>query len=168
MKRILPGACAISFVLLNPVAMSSAQALQFEVPAGFASVTGIVKRLEAAGLVIQRMEDGRQGRIFPNVRASVFIETDRGDLKVAAFANDAQAERTSVTYTRDTRRGLHEYRLDGIGPRMGITVMSGVPLYFTIERAWLIETRDGALDVLIKRALGQTSDEPQETGRVPR
>lgn len=127
-----------------------------------------VRILEAAGIRIQRIEDGQLGQAWANVRTSAFLETDRGDLKVAVLPRDIRTDRISITYKHDDRRGGHDYRLLGISPTMEIRIVSGMPLYFTIAREWLVETRDASMDGQIKKALGQVGGDAETTGRAPR
>ena len=164
--RLLPSLAIAGLFCVVPAAW--AQTPQFVVPSEFAAVTPFVRILETAGITIQRIEDGQQGRAYPNLRASAFLETNRGDVKIAVFASEAQTDRISITYMRDKRRGAHRYRLNGIATGTGLTVESGEPLYFTIDRAWLVETRDGAMDLLVKQALGQVRDGVESTSRAPR
>ncbi|MFN8579390.1 MAG: hypothetical protein U0163_00225 [Gemmatimonadaceae bacterium] len=147
-----------------------AQPARFSVPAPYEAVTPFVRMLEDAGITVQRIEDGQQGRVFTGLRGDAFLETSQGDLKIAVFDNDSISERVTVAYSRPRgRQVVHRYQLTGVSLKSLATIESQTPLYFTLHRGWLIETRDGAFDMTIKRALGQVeTDAGPVTSRAPR
>lgn len=154
--------------VVSGAARAQPQTSSFVVPSAFAEVEPFVRTLERGGLKVQRLEDGQLGNGWASVRTSAFIETDHGDLKVAVLPKNVRADRIGVIYTRDTRKGIHSYRVTGVALNMEILVDSGTPLYFTIDTNWIVETRDAMMDAVIKRVLGQIADGDESPSRTPR
>ena len=117
--------------------------------------TEFVRTLQHVGIRVQEVLGSKLAALFQGVDTSAFVRTDLGVVELVVLPGAKDAEKISITYTRDG--SLHQYVLKGpFLPVEGERMDTADPSYFTLHKNWFLVTRESELEGQLKRALGQT------------
>ena len=149
---------AVLLFRLLLVPANAVQSAPVVVPERFKAVEPFVRLMEEKGIAVRAVDASDLDGLFTSIRGTAYLDTDKGQLDVAVFPEAADAERLTITYRRSAKGTKHMYVVAGWSknqrPR---ETERDEPLYITLHRQWFIATPDAALDLLVKRALGQAS-----------
>lgn len=113
--------------------------------------------LKTNGVEVRSIHRSTLEGFFKGIEKAAFFRTDKGIVEVVFFPGPLDAEKVTITYSRNAAKGVpHKYKVEG-QPTPGEGVIHATyALYFTLHRSWYIVTMDSEMDSALKRSLGQS------------
>lgn len=154
MKRALT---LIAAWIVLPLSMSIVgQPSPIAVGERFKPAEPFVRLLEENGIAVRAVDASDLDGLFLDIAGAAYLDTAAGQIDIAVFPGPADAERLTITYRRSAKGTKHLYVVDGWARnRRPRETERDEPLYITLHRGWFIATPDAALDLRLKRILGQ-------------
>jgi hypothetical protein len=130
--------------LLQPTDVAYADAMEF------------ARFLKDHGLAVRSVHRSHLESFFQGIEKAAFFRTNKGVVEVAFFPGLLDAEKVSVTYSKNESEAVpHRYKVEGQPSSGGGVIEAAYPVYFTMHKSWYIVTSESELDAVLKRALGQ-------------
>jgi hypothetical protein len=129
---------------------------QATIPPDLSYATDFVRFLQGTGLVVQEVLRSHHDAMLGGNKAA-FIRTDKGVIEVVFLPGGTDAEKITVTYSRNPSSNVpHKYIINGQAINgKSDTWEAGYPQYITLHKNWFITTSEYELEALIKRGLRQ-------------
>lgn len=113
--------------------------------------------LKAEGVEVRSIHRSTLEGFFKGIGNAAFFRTDKGIVEVIFFPGPLDAEKVTITYSRNAAKGIpHKYKVAGQPAHGEGVIYATAPLYFTLHKSWYIVTSDTELDSALKRSLGQS------------
>lgn len=126
------------------------------IPQDLSYATEFVRFVQSTGLVVEEVLRSHHEAMLGGNKAA-FIRTNKGVIEVVFFPGEADAERITITYSRNPSSNVpHRYLINGESINgKSDTWEAAYPQYITLHKNWFITTSEYELEGLIKRALEQ-------------
>ena len=113
--------------------------------------------LKAKGVEVRSIHRSTLEGFFKGMGKAAFFRTDKGIVEVIFFPGPLDAEKVSITYSRNDSKAVpHRYKVEGQPVHGEGVIHAAYPVYFTLHRSWYIVTSDAEMDATLKRSLGQS------------